>query len=108
VALLVLGDPPRASPRRILPGVVREPFRLRTISILALSISRSVKPVTLRLLLRCRSCEASWASKALAGVLAWSDLQRQQGEREEGKEGHVESDRRLLFGHGFFLFLCLV
>jgi hypothetical protein len=25
-----------------------------------------------------------------------------EGEREEGKEGHVESDRRLLFGHGFF------
>jgi hypothetical protein len=35
------------------------------------------RPVTLRLLLRCRSCETSWASKALAGVLDWSNLQRQ-------------------------------
>jgi hypothetical protein len=25
------------------------------------------------------SCETSWVSKALAGVLAWSDLQRQHG-----------------------------
>jgi hypothetical protein len=61
-------------PRRILPGVVWEPFRPRTSSTSALSISRSVRSVTLHLLLRCMSCETSLASKALAGVLAWSDL----------------------------------
>jgi hypothetical protein len=41
-------------------------------------VSRSVRPVTLCLLLRCRSCDTSWAFKALAGMSAWSDPRRQQ------------------------------
>jgi hypothetical protein len=52
-------------------------FQLGSSSTSALSVSRSVWPITLRSCCVTGCLRPLWASKALAGVLAWSKLQRQ-------------------------------